>query len=292
MHRKTIENWFILLILSIIWGSSFILMKKGLISFTYLEVSFFRLIIAFLVLSPFLLSSLKNMKMRYILPILIVSIIGTVIPAVLFAFGQTHLNSSTTGMLNALTPIFTLLVGVFIFEKKWNKEKIIGVIIGLLGSYILLLPSSFKMMDTKYSLIIILATMCYAISINTIKEKLKGLTSLDIAVLSSFMSFLIPFIFVLNNGITKTTSHIYNNIESFYYLIILGTICTSIAIILFNYLIKRSSALFGSTTTYLIPIFAIVWGLVDNESIESHEFLGLLIILAGVFIMNYNQLEL
>ena len=147
-------------------------------------------------------------------------------------------------------------------------------------------------MNTKYSLVIILATICYAISINTIKEKLKDLKSLDIAVLSSFISFLIPFVYVVNNGIAKTTSHIYHNIESFYYLIILGTICTSIAIVLFNYLIKKSSALFGSTTTYLIPVFAIIWGLLDNEFIETHELAGLLIILAGVFIMNRNQLEL
>ena len=265
MHKKTIINWIILLILSMIWGSSFILMKKGLEGFNYLEVSSFRLIIAFITLSPFLTSSLKNMKSEYVLPILVVSIIGTVIPAILFAFGQTYLNSSTAGMLNSLTPIFTLIIGITFFQKLWNKASIIGILIGLIGSYILMAPSSLTTLNNVFGLLIILATMCYAISINTIKERLTALNSLDIAVLTSFISFLIPFIFVISNGFSETIIKIRANNESFYYLIILGTICTSFAIILFNYLIKRSSALFGSTTTYLIPVFAIIWGLIDNE---------------------------
>ena len=291
MHKKTIINWIILLILSMIWGSSFILMKKGLEGFNYLEVSSFRLIIAFITLSPFLISSLKNMKSEYVLPILVVSIIGTVIPAILFAFGQTYLNSSTAGMLNSLTPIFTLIIGITFFQKLWNKASIIGILIGLIGSYILMAPSSLTTLNNVYGLLIILATMCYAISINTIKERLTALNSLDIAVLTSFISFLIPFIFVLSNGFSETIIKIRANNESFYYLIILGTICTSFAIILFNYLIKRSSALFGSTTTYLIPVFAIIWGLIDNENIKNHEILGVCVILIGVMIMNYTKLE-
>ena len=290
MSKNPIRNWFILLILSIIWGSSFILMKKGLLGFTYLEVACFRLIIAFLILSPFLISSLKKLKISYIKPILVVSIIGTVIPAILFALGQTYLKSSTTGMLNALTPIFTLIIGVLYFQKKYNKENIIGILIGLIGSYILLLPQSASFLQIQYSLIIILATICYALSINTIKDKLKDLASLDIAVLSAFISCIIPIILIANNGIASTVSKVYHNFDSFWYLIILGTFCTSIAIILFNYLIKNSSALFGSSTTYLIPIFAIIWGVLDNEIIANHEMIGIAIILFGVFFMNYKQL--
>lgn len=291
MQRKTIINWIILLILSIIWGSSFILMKKGLEGFNYLEVSFFRLIIAFLILSPFLISSLKHMKYQYIFPILIVSIVGTVIPAILFAFGQTYLNSSTAGMLNSLTPIFTLIIGVSFFQKSWNKKSIIGIFIGLTGSYILMAPASLQTLNTGYSLMIILATLCYAISINTIKDRLKDLNALDIAVLTSFISFLIPFTFIASSGFSETIIKIKSNVESFYYLIILGTICTSIAIVLFNYLIKRTSALFGSTTTYLIPVFAIMWGILDNENIKNYEILGVFVILIGVMIMNYAKLE-
>ena len=291
MKKSYIINWLILGILSIIWGSSFILMKKSLLDFSYLDVAFFRLIIAFFVLSPFLVKSLKNMRISHIIPIIIVSIIGTVIPAVLFAYTQTHLDSSTAGMLNSLTPIFTLIIGVVLFEKKWTKDSVIGIIIGLVGSYILLLPSKLNIINTQYSLMVIIATICYALSINTIKDKLQSLKPLDIAVISSLFSFIIPVIYIFNSGISITISKINTNVVSFFYLIILGALCTSFAIVLFNYLIKRTSALFGSSTTYLIPAFAVLWGIVDHETIENHETIGLIIILFGVFIMNYKKLE-
>tara|TARA_B100001250_G_scaffold395632_1_gene400751 strand:- start:426 stop:1301 length:876 start_codon:yes stop_codon:yes gene_type:complete len=291
MSKSNIQNWVILLILSIIWGSSFILMKKSLISFNYLEVAFFRLIIAFFVLSPFAISSFKQMKKIYILPILIVSIIGTVIPAILFALAQIYLDSANTGMLNALTPIFTFIIGIGFFQKKWNYTAIIGIIIGLLGSYILLLPSNLNIINTKYSLVVIIATICYAISINTIKDKLRGLKPIDIAVISSFFSFIIPIVYVIHNGVSTTIDKVHNHLFSFLYIIILGVICTSFAIILFNYLIQKTSAIFGSSTTYLIPIFAIIWGIIDNEIINNHEIMGILIILIGVLVMNYQKLE-
>ncbi len=291
MNKNSIENWVILLILSIIWGSSFILMKKSLINFSYLEVAFFRLVIAFFVLSPFLISSFKNMKTIYIIPILIVSIIGTLIPAILFAFAQIYLDSANTGMLNALTPIFTFIIGLIFFKKNWNYNAITGILIGLIGSYVLLMPSNQNIINTKYSLIVILATICYAISINTIRDKLKSLKPLDIAVISSFFSFLIPITFFLDQGIANTIEKIYTNLFSFFYLIILGVICTSLAIILFNYLIKKTSAVFGSSTTYLIPVFAIIWGVIDNEIIANHEIIGIVIILIGVLVMNYKKLE-
>lgn len=291
MNKNNTENWVILLILSIIWGSSFILMKKSLISFTYIEVGFLRLIIAFLALSPFLTSSLKRLKTIYIAPLLLVSIVGTVIPAVLFAFAQTYLNSANTGMLNALTPIFTLIIGVILFKKKMNNQGLLGIIMGLIGTYILLLPSNIDIANTKYSIIVIVATICYAISINTIKEKLKDLGPLDIAVLASLFSFIIPIGYIIQQGVFVTINKISANIFTFLYIIVLGLICTSFAIILFNYLIKKTSALFGSSTTYLIPIFAIIWGLIDNETIQNHEIIGMLIILFGVFIMNYIKLE-
>ena len=290
MNKNNVEKWVILLILSIIWGSSFILMKKSLIYFNYLEVAFFRLIIAFFTLSPFFISSIKNIKTFHIFPILIVSIIGTILPAIIFAYAQNYLDSANAGMLNALTPIFTFFLGIIFYRNKWYNTNIIGLIIGLLGSYILLLPSNINMVQTKYSLLVILATFCYALSINTIKEKLHSLRPLDIAVISSFISFIIPTIFIINQGINNSLVKIHQNISSFIYIIILGVVCTSLAIVLFNYLIQKTSALFGSSTTYLIPVFAILWGIVDNEIINNHEIFGVIIILSGVFIMNYKKL--
>ena len=290
MEKKTIINWFILFILSLMWGSSFILMKKSLLVFNYIEVGFLRLLIAFVILSPLLLASLRRVEKKHIIPLLIVSLIGTVIPAILFAKSQVFLDSSVAGMLNALTPIFTLIIGILFFNRTtWNTRSLIGIIIGLMGTYILLSPSTIENNNILYSLLIIFATICYALSINTIKDKLDTLNSLDIAVISSFFSAVIPVVYLSSKNTNTVITKIYLHFDYFIYLLILGIICTSLAIILFNFLIKRSSALFASSTTYLIPIFAIMWGTIDSEIIQSHELIGISVILTGVFIMNYKR---
>ncbi len=261
-------------------------MKKSLIKFSYLEVGFYRLIIACIVLSPFLISAARKIQKHHIIPLLIVSLIGTVLPAIIFAKSQIYIQSSLAGMLNSLTPIFTLIFGIIIFNKKLNTQNIIGIIIGLVGTYVLVSPVQENTLYTKYNLLIICATMCYAISINIIKEKLHSLKSLEIAVISSMISAIVPFIYVYNTGVLYNLEKICVNFSHFYYLIILGGICTSLAIILFNYLIKSSSALFGSSTTYLIPVFAIIWGVLDSEFINNQDLIAIGIILIGVFIMN------
>ena len=286
MNKKDGENWIILIILSIIWGSSFILIKKGLQAFNYLEVASLRLIIAFIILIPFVISSLKKCKIESLTSLIIVSLIGTVLPAILFAQAQTHLNSSLTGMLNSLTPIFTLFLGVLFFNKKTHPLQFAGLIISMTGTYMLLSPSGFNGEDFKYSSLIILASVCYGLSINIIRNNLKEMQSLDIAVITSFLSAIIPIIYITNSGTKEIIMKISLNLPSFYYLIVLGTIGTSIAIIIFNHLIKRSSAVFASTTTYLIPIFAIIWGLIDGETIYKNEYIAIIIVLFGVFIMN------
>lgn len=291
MHKKTTINWFLLLILSLMWGSSFILMKKSLIVFNYLEVGCLRLVIAFLILSPLLFGSLQRIKKSHIIPLLIVSLIGTVIPAILFAKSQVFLDSSVAGMLNALTPIFTLIIGIIFFNvTTWSSRSVLGIIIALIGTYILLSPSTIENNNLLYSALIIFATICYALSINTIKDKLQSLNSLDIAVISSFFSSIIPIIYMSNNNAIKLINKIYLNFNHFIYLIILGIVCTSLAIILFNILIKRSNALFASSTTYLIPVFAIIWGTIDSEIIQSYKLIGIIVILTGVFIMNYKRI--
>ena len=213
MHKKSVKNWIILLIISIIWGSSFILMKKSLVKFTYLEVGFFRLIIAFFILLPFFVATMKKIDLKHVFPLLIVSLVGTVIPAILFAQSQIYLNSSVAGMLNGLTPIFTLIIGILIFkEKYWHQNNIVGIIIGLLGTYILLLPQHNNVINTKYSLMIILATFCYAISINTIKTNLSSLKPLDIAVSTSFLSCIIPIFYIYHIGVSNTLEKIAANL--------------------------------------------------------------------------------
>jgi len=289
LNKKSIINWIILLILSTIWGSSFILMKKSLIKFSYIEVGLYRLLIAFIMLSPFLKASFSKIKKPHIKPLLIVSIIGTLIPAIIFAKSQLYIQSYLAGMLNSLTPFFTFILGFLVFNKKIIPKNIVGILIGLLGTVILLSPLENNMINFKYSILIIFATLCYAISINTIKENLNSLRPLEIAVISSFISAVIPFLYLVSTGFSYNIEKIYLNKNLFLYLIILGSVCTSIAIILFNYLIKRTNALFASSTTYLIPVFAIIWGLLDAEKVSNLELIGIIIILIGVFAMNHKK---
>ena len=165
----------------------------------------------------------------------------------------------------------------------------IGIVIGLTGTYILIEPLNPQNTEIKYSLMVILATICYALSINTIKEKLKSLKSIEIASITSTISVIGPILYIVLTGVKFNIEKITSNISSFYYLLILGGICTSFAIILFNFLIKRSTGLFASSTTYLIPIFAVIWGILDHEIITIIELVGITIILGGVFTMNFQK---
>ena len=289
MTKQHIQNWIILLLLSVIWGSSFILMKKSLLGFNYIEVACFRLIIAFLCFVPWLHVSLKKLTLKNVIPLLIVSIIGTVIPAVLFALAQTQLGSALSGMLNGLTPVFTLIIGVCFFKTCAYIQQYLGLIICFVGTYILLGSSDNLINDTQFTILIIIATICYALSINTIKFLLNNIKALDIAVITSFFSAILPTLYIFSTGIINNIMKISNNTKSFFFITILGLLGTSIAIVLFNKLIKQSSALFASTTTYFIPIVAIIWGIIDQEKIWPHEILGIIIILVGIFTINTKE---
>ena len=289
MNKKIVIDWLLVVILSIIWGSSFILMKKSLIKFSYFEVGAYRLIISLIVLVPFLPSVVKNLKKKHLLPIFTVGIIGTLLPAIFFAKSQLYVKSALAGMLNSLTPIFTLTISVLIFKRSWNNYNLIGVIISLLGTFILLNPTNIYYQNVEYTFLIILATLFYAVSINTIREKLKELRPIEIAAGSSFAASILPCIYIFKSDVGIKINNIIMNFTHFSYLIILGLVCTSVAIILFNKLIKRTNALFASSTTYLIPVFAIIWGLIDCEKIDINELIGISIILIGVYTMNSVQ---
>ena len=286
MNKKIIIDWILVIILSIIWGSSFILMKKSLINFSYIEVGTYRLIISLIILVPFLPSAIKKFKKKHLAPILTVGIIGTLLPAIFFAKSQLYVKSALAGMLNSLTPIFTLTISVLIFKRSWNIYNLIGIIISLLGTFILLKPSHIDYQNIKYTFLIILATFFYAISINTIREKLKELRPIEIAAGSSCAASILPFVYIFSSDVSLKINNIILNFTHFTYLILLGLVCTSVALILFNKLIQRTSALFASTTTYLIPVFAIMWGLIDNEKLDIVELMGISVILIGVYTMN------
>tara|TARA_B100001121_G_C18593442_1_gene575815 strand:- start:215 stop:1075 length:861 start_codon:yes stop_codon:yes gene_type:complete len=277
-------NYFILFFLAFIWGSSFILMKKGLVAFTDQQVAALRLFIAFLTLLPFLFKAIKDLRKTQIIPLLIIGLFGNGLPAFLFTKAQNTLDSSFVGILNSLTPIFTLLVGIGIFGKKISIQKFIGVLIGLFG-VLFLYFSSMKINEINYAIfLVILATICYSISINVIKIYTTNLDAISIA--SIAFAFIGPFagIYLFSTDFLEIiVSDI--GMQSFFYVCILATVCTSFALVIFNGLIKKTSAIFASSVTYLIPLVALFWGLLDKETIKLFHLIGILIILQGVYLV-------
>lgn len=286
------KDYFILIFLSLIWGSSFKLMDKGMMPFegnnTYsdTQVAALRLFIAFIVLLPFVYRSIKQINRSDLVPLFIVGILGNGIPSFLFTNAQISLESSFVGALNSLTPIFTLLIGIYFFQIRSNIKNILGVIIALSGA-ILLYFAGFKGITVINIpvLLVLLATLCYGISINVIRRYLRRLDSISIASISFL--FIGPFagyyIFTTDFlEIAKTE----DGLISLGYIFILAVFCTSFAVIIFNKLVKNTSAIFAASVTYLIPIVALFWGILDDEFITNQHLVGMLIILSGVYLVN------
>ena len=291
MHKRQWQ-YLALFILAFIWGSSFILMKKGLETFNASQVAALRIFLSFIFFMPFIMRRLKKLKRQNIIYILIVGFIGNAIPAILFTTGQTELSSSLAGILNSLTPLFTLLVGLTIFRISTGWKNIAGLILGLIGTAGLIINGSnhFISGNLWYVLLIIGATLCYAISVNTIKEKLKGIDGLSISVLAFLMIGPFAGIYLIFSDIGSAFEKS-GSMDSLKYIIYLAFFSSFLAVTLFNTLIKYTSSVFASSVTYVIPIFAVIWGMLDGESVTYLQFIWMLLILLGVYLVNIKVIK-
>lgn len=276
-----------LLFISLLWGSSFILMKKGLQSYNNIQVASFRILFAYLILLPISIKNLKKVTKQNITSILIVGFIGTAIPAVLFTTAQVHIPSALAGMLNSLTPFFTLVIGLLIYRSKFKWMNIVGVIIGFVGALGLLGVQTSQIFRgfNIYAIPIIIATMCYGINVNEIKTKLRHLTSFEITSLAFFFIgpvSLVSLFFSDFSGVFGSEGYLLN----LFYIFILSLFGSVIALLIFNVLIKYTTSVFASSVTYIIPIFAIMWGILDKEVITLQQFLFIGVILFGVYLVN------
>lgn len=293
---KELKGFVLLLILACIWGSSFILMKKGMytiegeVIFTAPQVGALRMLIAGLALSPFALVHLKKIKTwKQFVSLSIVGFSGNFFPAFLFTYAETGLSSGFAGMLNSFTPIFTILIGFIIFKVRLNFVQLVGVIIGTGGIVLLMIAGkNLSMTGTWFHILaIVLATFMYAISLNTIKHTLQMFTAIEITSLAFFIVLIPAAIANLTFGTAQTFQ---TNEHAFYglgFIAILSLIGTALAVVLFNRIISVSSALFASSVTYFIPIVAVLIGLYFGEKISWGQVGSMLIVLCGVFIVNY-----
>lgn len=284
--KKNYLDYFLLFVLALIWGSSFILMKKGLIVYSYTQVAALRLFIAFISLSPFLIKAFTKIKKKHIFPLVLTALLGNGIPAFLFTKAQTVLDSSFVGVLNSLTPLFTLFLGWLFFSNQIRKTNLLGILIGLIGAIYLSSSVTDLQIDLNiYVFFIILATVFYAASVNIIKNYLYDLDSVSI----SSLAFLLLGPFCGYYIFSTDFINIYSSPEgllALMYICVLSVIGTALALVIFNKLVQSSSAIFASSVTYLIPIVAIFWGIVDGEKIHMQYYFGTLIILLAIFLVN------
>ena len=289
-QNSDIKAWVLLGVLSLVWGSSFILIKKGLIDFSSGELATLRIFFAGIVLIPFAIRSIKTVKTgKEWFAIFIVGFVGSLIPSFLFAEAETQLDSGITGAINAITPLNTLIFGALFFNIVVTKRNFIGIAIGFLGT--LMLAFSNQTTDVfsinYHSLYVVAATVLYGLNVNIIKATLQKISAVGVTSLSFFM--VLPFTIgylVLNGNVLNTLETSSSANLSLFYIALLGVLGTAIAMILFNKLVQIKSPVFASSVTYIIPIVAIAWGLIDNEVLGAIQYLGIVIVILGVYIAN------
>jgi len=281
-------HWVLLLVLSLVWGSSFILMKRGLDAFSFEQVASLRLFIAFIFVAWIGRKFYRNIPTDKLWALFLTGLVGSAIPAFLFTKSETYLASGVVGILNVLTPLFTLFIGVFFYNLKVKRANYIGIAIGVVGTIYLLFPDIQELNDKVliYSLMVIIATACYGWSANIIKAHLQNLNALQITTLA--LTFVGPWagIYLFSGNFIEIMQSHPKAWASLGYTTILAIIGSALSVIAFNKLIKMTGALFATSCTYIISIVAILWGIIDNETITSRHIIGFTIIIAGVYLVN------
>ena len=286
MHQKW-TNWLVFALLSLVWGSSFVLMKEGLRSFSPYQVASLRMLFAGLVLLPFAFKALPKIPRDKMGLVLLSGVVGNFIPAYLFCIAETQIDSALAGILNSLTPLFTIIVGILFFKVQTNISKMIGVVIGFIGlCFLFAAGKEMSLHNIGYAGLVLVATLFYGINVNMVGRYLQNIGAINIA------SVAFAFLILPSTAILFFT-HYFNNDFSNHLILhstlasaVLGIIGTSIASILFYYLIKKAGVIFGSLVTYGIPIVAVCWGIVYGEKITPMQFVWMGVILLGVFIAN------
>jgi len=279
------QKWFLLISLSLIWGSSFILIKKGLIGLTPIQVGALRIFITAIVLLIVGFKSLFNIKKEHLWPIVLTAIFGTFIPVFLFSFAISKIDSSMASILNSLTPLNTLILGFLFFGFTFKRFQIIGVLVGLIGTIFLIIlgEKENNTLNFIYILLPVISSISYALNVNILKKYLSHLNALSIAT-GNFVVLIIPAFIILWNTNLFAVKPSENTTISILYIAILSVFGTALAKTLFNKLVQISSPAFSTSVTYLIPLIAIFWGLVDGEKISFLQYISALLILVGVYL--------
>lgn len=289
MKNQGALSWILFALLSLTWGSSFILMKVGLEGLTPYQVGSLRLLTAGLVMLPLLRKALKEVPKNVIGPIVLSGFLGSFFPAFLFTMAGTKIDSSLSGILNALTPIFTIAIGVVFFKLKIGWIKWLGMLLGFAGMLILLLGNmqQINLDYLGYTLLVLLATLFYGLNVNMVNQYLREVAPLHIAAIA-FSALILPTGIILAATGYFSSPMVFEPvwIKSTLASLVLGILGTGAASVMFYMLVKRSGPVFASMVTYAIPLVAIGWGLTAGETVTAIQWLGMSVILIGVRIAN------
>lgn len=282
------KKWIYLIVLALIWGSSFILIKKALIGLTPIQLGALRIIFAGVFLLIIGFKSLKKIQKRHWKWVLYSALFGTFFPAFMFAYAIKGIDSSIASILNSVTPFNALWVGLVFFGFLFNPKQLIGVLVGLVGT-VLLIYQGAEMNPNQnywYALLPIVSSIGYAFNVNIIKKHLQDLEPLAITT-GNFVTIFIPALIVLaSTSFFTEFQYTPESKLSIMYILILAIMGTSLAKIMFNKLIHISSPVFSTSVTYLIPIVAVMWGVLDGEKLSVIQFFAGIIILLGVWLVN------
>jgi len=287
-HQPKLNDWLLLLLLALIWGSSFILMKEGLKAFHPEQVALLRIIITAIVLAPFVFTRRKEIERKKIKTIVVQGMFGNFIPAFLFTAAQVHINSSTAGILNSLSPVWVLIIGILFFSSPYKVIRLIGIVCAFAGVILLLLfqPGHGTTNNASFALLIVMATVCYGISANIIKTYLHDVHPITITSVAFFIVLVPALIFLFLTDFISIMKSNPQSLASLGYIAILASCGSALASIIYNRLIHRTTTLFAASVTYLIPVVALFWGFLDGESIQLNDFAGMAMIFAGVYLVS------
>lgn len=288
------ERWILLVVLSVIWGSSFILIKKSLDHFNPYEVGALRVLIAGIILLPIAISNIKKFPKRHLKWLILAAVTGNFVPMFLFPIAEEEISSSIAGIVNSMMPIFVIIVGSLLWKFSTTKRQLIGVGISFSGACILALSGG-EGGDLKLIPIVLLlvATLCYAISTTTVKSKLHDIPA---KILSAFV---FSFVLILPSLISLVMAGFFSNHEANQDLLIglgfvslLSIFGTGLAMMLNYRLLNISTPLFASTVTLLMPVVAVIWGILDGEKLTLMQGFGAMIILAGLIFLRAKPIKM
>lgn len=286
-------QWAAMLFLALVWGSSFILMKRGLEAFTYIQVAAIRNVFAFTILLPVAIKNINRITRQNAKSIAIVGFAGIFFPSFLFTLAQTQISSSLAGMLNSASPLFALIVGLLFYGSRPLKTQTFGIIVGFVGALLLITNGNFDSISSinLYAFFILFATFGYGINANEVRHRLGGLNGVHITALSFLLIGPPALAILLSTNIQEAyKSPLFW--QSLAAVLVLSAFGSVISLFVYNSLIHKTSALFATSVTYLIPIFAIMWGISDGETVGITQILGMAIVLLGVYMVNIRNSHL